>query len=133
MHYDKNILEAIRSAAVPLKGDSSDYENLLASIGDAQIVLLGEATHGTHEFYTIRAQITQQLITQKGFHAVAIEGDWPDAYQVNRYVQGQNYTKATDALASFDRFPTWMWRNVEMVKFVEWMHGYNKEQPSEKR
>ena len=132
MNYDKNILEAIRSAAVPLKGSASDYETLLTAIGDAQIVLLGEATHGTHEFYTIRGEITQQLITQKGFHAVAIEGDWPDAYQVNRDVHGQNHT-AMDALGAFDRFPTWMWRNVPMIKFIEWMQAYNKEQLAEKR
>lgn len=133
MNYDQKVLNSIRSCAIPLKGIMEDYDALIDDTNDAQIVLIGEASHGTHEFYTIRAQITQCLIEQKGFHAIAIEGDWPDAYQVNRYVQQQKYTKAADALASFDRFPTWMWRNVPMIQFVEWLRRYNQEQTAEKR
>ena len=132
MSYDQKILDAIRSIAIPLKGKPSDYNALLESTNDAQIVLLGEATHGTHEFYDIRAQITKQLIAKKGFHAVAIEGDWPDAYQVNRYIHQQEYATATQALASFDRFPTWMWRNVPMVEFVEWLREYNQKKSENK-
>lgn len=132
MQYDQRIIDGICSAAIELKGTSSDYDALLASIGDAQIVLLGEATHGTHEFYDIRAQITQRLIVEKRFHAVTIEGDWPDSYQINRYIHQQQYTNAVEALAAFDRFPTWMWRNVPMIQFIDWLHKYNQEQSSNK-
>ena len=128
MNYDPKILDAIRSIAIPLKGKLSDYNVLLENINDVQIVLIGEASHGTHEFYDIRAQITKQLIAKKGFHAVAIEGDWPDAYQVNRYIHQQEYATAMQALASFDRFPTWMWGNVPIMQFVEWLKEYNQEQ-----
>ena len=131
MNYDPKILDAIRSIAIPLRGESSDYDALLAHIDNAQIVLLGEASHGTHEFYDIRAQITQRLITEKGFHAVTIEGDWPDAYQVNRYVHQQQYPTAKTALAAFDRFPIWMWRNMPMIKFIEWLHDHNRAQQPE--
>jgi erythromycin esterase-like protein len=127
MHYNQQILDEIRSVAVPLHGVPSDYDALLASIGDAQIVLLGEASHGTHEFYDMRAEITKRLITEKGFHAITIEGDWPDAYQVNRYIHQQKYTNAKEALSSFDRFPTWMWRNIPTMHFVEWLRDYNKQ------
>lgn len=133
MDYDKTILDTIRSVAVPLKGTYSDYDTLLASINDAQIVLLGEATHGTNEFYDIRATITKRLIGEMGFHAVAIEGDWPDAYQVNNYIHEKKYTKAMEALASFDRFPSWMWHNVQVLTFVEWLRTYNSAQSTTKK
>lgn len=132
MHYDQTMLAPIRSAAIPLKGTPSDYNALLTSIADAQIVLLGEATHGTHEFYALRAAITQRLIVEKGFHVVAIEGDWPEAYQVNRFIHQQKNSNVSQALASFDRFPTWMWRNIPMVEFIEWLQTYNKHQPDNK-
>jgi erythromycin esterase-like protein len=87
-------------------------------IGGARFALLGEASHGTHEFYRERAQITKRLITEKGFTAVAVEADWPDAYRVNRYVRGMSDdVDANEALAGFRRFPTWMWRNTEVVEF----------------
>src|SRR4051794_30332857 len=82
-------IDALRAAAVPLSGGPRDYDALLDLVGDARFVLLGEATHGTHEFYEERARITRRLIEEKGFHAVAVEADWPDAYRVNRYVRGQ--------------------------------------------
>ena len=85
---ERAVLEAIRRDAHPLTGDHRDYDALLELVGDARIVLLGEASHGTHEFYRERARITKRLITEHGFTGVAIEGDWPDAYRVNRYVQG---------------------------------------------
>jgi len=117
---------AISSAAHLLKGTSSDYNPLMDLIGDARFVLLGEATHGTHEFYRERALITQRLITEKGFTAVAVEADWPDAYRVNRYVRGQSDdVDARQALAGFKRFPTWMWRNTDVVDFIEWLRCYN--------
>src|ERR1039458_862160 len=86
---ERAVLEAVRREAHPLTGDHRDYDALLALIGDARIVLLGEASHGTHEFYRERARITKRLIAERGFTAVAIEGDWPDAYRVNRFVSGE--------------------------------------------
>jgi erythromycin esterase-like protein len=87
---------------------------------------VGEATHGTHEFYHERAQITKRLIAEKSFSAVAVEADWPDAYRVNRYVRGQgDDTDADDALAGFKRFPIWMWRNTEILEFANWLRAYN--------
>jgi len=83
------LIEAVRTAAQPLQGAADDYDSLLEFIGDARFVLIGEASHGTHEFYRERAQITKRLIREKGFDAVAIEADWPDAYRVNRYVRGR--------------------------------------------
>lgn len=121
---------AISSAAHLLKGTAHDYDPLLDLIGDARFVLLGEATHGTHEFYRERARITQRLITEKGFTAVAVEADWPDAYRVNRYVRSQSDdTDAQQALGGFKRFPTWMWRNTDVVDFIEWLRSYNGSLP----
>jgi len=123
---DKEAIHAIRAAALPLDGGPRDYDALLDLVGDARFVLLGEATHGTHEFYEERARITRRLIEDKGFHAVAVEADWPDAYRVNRYVRGQGEDRdANDALAGFQRFPNWMWRNTDVQAFVEWLRGHN--------
>jgi erythromycin esterase-like protein len=119
-------IDALRSAAVELDPDRG-AEEIVAHIGEAEIVLLGEATHGTHEFYQLRADITRTLIEQRGFAAVAIEGDWPDAYRVNRYVQGgTEATDAGEALAGFVRFPTWMWRNTVVAEFVSWLRAHNE-------
>src|SRR5256885_10696033 len=113
-----NLSHAIREAAHPLTGASTDYDPLMRLIGDARFVLLGEASHGTHEFYRERAQITKRLIQENGFNAVAVEADWPDAYRVNRYVRGvRGDAEAVDALAGFKRFPTWMWRNADVLDF----------------
>jgi erythromycin esterase-like protein len=110
------LTSAVRKAAQPLRGAADDYDALLEFIGDARFVLIGEATHGTHEFYRERAQITKRLIREKGFVAVAVEADWPDAYRVNRYVRGRgNDAEAIDALDGFKRFPTWMWRNADVL------------------
>jgi len=112
----------LRDTARPL-----DYDALAERIGDARFVFIGEATHGTHEFYEERARITQRLIMDRGFDAVAIEGDWPDAFRVNRYVRGEpGDTSAAEALDGFRRFPTWMWRNEEVIDFVEWLHGVGR-------
>src|SRR4029077_12583566 len=113
------IVRLLAREAWPVRGDPEDYDPLLDQIGDASYVLIGEASHGTHEFYRERASITQRLIEQKGFVAVAIEGDWPDAYRVNRYVRGLgNDADAEEALRGFQRFPTWMWRNADVLDFV---------------
>ena len=120
------IVGVLRDSAQPLTGASNDYDALLELIGDARFVLLGEATHGTHEFYRERAQITKRLIAEKGFTAVAVEADWPDAYRVDRYVRGTGMDPSADAaLAGFERFPTWMWRNAEVLDFVGWLRAHN--------
>jgi erythromycin esterase-like protein len=103
-------------------------------IGESRFALLGEASHGTHDFYHTRAQITERLITEKGFSAVAVEADWPDAYRVNRYVQGRgDDAEAVEALGSFKRFPTWMWRNTDVVEFIAWLREYNDALPEGRR
>jgi erythromycin esterase-like protein len=120
-------IAAIRASARPLAGGAHDYDDLLDLVGDARFVLLGEATHGTHEFYEERARITQRLIEEKGFHAVAVEADWPDAYRVNRYVRGQGEDQDADAaLSGFVRFPNWMWRNTDVARFVDWLRAHNQ-------
>ena len=122
----RQVLDAIRREARPLTGDARDYDALIALIGDARIVLLGEASHGTHEFYRERARITKRLIRERGFTAVAIEGDWPDAHRVNRYLRGGRTDRdAEEALRGFRRFPTWMWRNADMLDLVGWLHAHN--------
>ena len=124
----------VRQRAQPLTGDSHDYDALLAGIGDARVVLIGEATHGTHEFYRHRALITGRLIREKGFRGVAVEADWPDAYRVNRYVRGSGPDRdAVESLADFRRFPGWMWRNADVLDFVGWLRAYNDQQPQEVR
>jgi erythromycin esterase-like protein len=112
--------------ACELTGSGDDYDALLDLVGRKRFVLLGEATHGTHEFYRERARISKRLIEEKGFNAVAVEADWPDAYRVNRYVLGQsNDVDAAAALSDFRRFPAWMWRNTDVVRFVEWLRARN--------
>ena len=122
--------DVVREAAHPLFGGADDYDPLLQMIGDAHLVLIGEASHGTHEFYRERAQITKRLIKEKGFTAVAVEADWPDAYRVNRYVRGASAdADAVEALAGFKRFPAWMWRNADVLDFVGWLRTHNDDLP----
>ncbi|MBG1241469.1 erythromycin esterase family protein [Nostoc sp. NZL] len=121
-----NLVDAVRESAYRLTGAAADYDPLMNLIGDARVVLIGEATHGTHEFYEQRAEITKRLIQEKGFTAVAVEADWPDAYRVNRYVQGASEDPTpAEALSGFQRFPTWMWRNTDMLNFLNWLREYN--------
>ena len=116
----------LRQVAIPLMGTPEDFDVILARAGNARLVLIGEASHGTHEFYRIRAEITKRLITEHGFCAVAVEADWPDAWRVNRYVRGQGSdTDADEALAGFRRFPQWMWRNADVLDFVGWLRAHN--------
>jgi erythromycin esterase-like protein len=125
---------SIEESVYPLVGARDDYDPLMDLIGDARFVLVGEATHGTHEFYEARAQITKRLITEKGFTAVAVESDWPDAYRVNRYVRGiSDDATAREALAGFERFPVWMWRNRDVLSFVEWLRTYNDSRAGDER
>ncbi len=128
------ITNAIREVAHPITGTATDYNPLMELIDDARLVLLGEASHGTHEFYQARADITKRLITEKGFIAVAVEADWPDAYRVNRYVRGLNDdATGREALAGFKRFPVWMWRNTDVLNFIEWLRQYNNTLPENAR
>ena len=121
-----HLTQELRAAVHELRGAAHDYDPLLELIGDARFVLIGEASHGTHEFYRERAQITKRLIREKGFNAVAVEADWPDAYRVNRYVRGRgDDAEAIEALAGFQRFPTWMWRNADVLDFVGWLRSHN--------
>jgi erythromycin esterase-like protein len=127
----QSILPTLRGAAQPFTGAPAEYTPLLDLIGDARFVLIGEASHGTHDFYHERAEITKRLIRDKGFTAVAVEADWPDAYRINRYVRGSgDGATAIDSLAGFERFPTWMWRNTVVLDFVGWLRDYNDNRPA---
>ncbi len=123
---------SLRDAAHPLVGAPHDFDPLVSLIGDARFVLIGEASHGTHEFYRIRAEITKRLVREKGFSSVAVEADWPDAYRVNRYVRGggraagaEGDADAAESLEGFRRFPQWMWRNADVLDFVGWLRSHN--------
>ncbi|HEY7749675.1 MAG TPA: erythromycin esterase family protein [Aestuariivirgaceae bacterium] len=121
----------ILHSAHRLTGAAEDYDPLVKKITNARLALLGEASHGTHEFYEERAEITRRLIAEEGFAAVAVEGDWPDAFRVNRYVRGiSRDVDAEEALSDFRRFPSWMWRNTVLVEFVEWLRAHNDKLPA---
>ena len=120
----------IREAVTPIVGAARDYDPLYDLIGNARVVLLGEATHGSHEFYRERARITARLIEDFGFTIVAVEADWPDAFRVNRWIHGVgDDTSAGEALGSFGRFPRWMWRNRDVLAFVSWLREHNDALP----
>jgi erythromycin esterase-like protein len=132
MSSDDDARIAIDRAAVPLGRDS--IEPLLRRVGDARFVLLGEATHGTHEFYRVRSLVTRRLFDEHGFSAVAVEADWPDAYRVNRFVRGAGSdTRAAGALADFERFPRWVWKNADVLEFVTWLRERNLARPAGER
>jgi erythromycin esterase-like protein len=125
--------QQILTFSSPLE-DAEDLDPLLERIGDARFVLLGEASHGTHEYYLWRSRISRRLIEEKGFRFIAVEGDWPDCYRVNEYVQGElTDTSAEEVLHAFERWPTWMWANWEIVALAEWMHHHNAERPQDER
>jgi erythromycin esterase-like protein/predicted phosphoribosyltransferase len=116
----------IRAEAIPVEEGTPADQVLSDLVGDAHLVLIGEASHGTAEFYAARARMTRRLIEEKGFCAVAAEADWPDAYRVNRYVRARGGdTTAEEALRGFDRFPAWMWRNTAVLDFVGWLREHN--------
>jgi len=123
-------VELVARAGIDAPGGVPPADVLEDLIGDARIVLIGESSHGTHEFYAARAEITKWLIMEKGFNAVAAEADWPDAYRVNRYVRGAGTATGGDrtpdeALRGFQRFPAWMWRNTVVRDFVGWLRWHN--------
>jgi erythromycin esterase-like protein len=128
------LVQQIRERARPLN-DDRDLDPLLERIGEARYVLLGEASHGTSEYYQWRTRISQRLIREKGFSFIAVEGDWPDCYEVNRYVKAspEAGTSAEAVLHSFDRWPTWMWANREVVELAEWLRSYNHGLSEERR
>ena len=121
-----NAVQVVRAGAEIISPDSVTFPSVTERLAAAKIVLLGEATHGTHEFYRVRAAITQELIERHGFAAVVVEADWPDAYRVNRWVRGTGADRTPDeALAGFERFPTWMWRNHVVAEFIAWLREHN--------
>jgi len=124
----------LRALAHPLRSPA-DLGPLLDRIGDARVVLLGEASHGTHEFYTWRAELSKRLIQEKGFGFIAVEGDWPDCYRVNRYIKGYPRTPANarDVFTTFQRWPTWMWANEEVLDLAGWLRRYNDGRQAEER
>src|SRR3981081_2647303 len=131
MAQDANLqIRAIRENARRTIDSRYDYDPLVELAGNSRFALLGEASHGTHDFYHTRAQLTERLIEEKRFSAVAVEADRPDAHRVNRYVQGRgDDAEAVEALSSFQRFPTWMWRNTDVVEFIAWLREYNDALP----
>jgi erythromycin esterase-like protein len=125
--HGESLVDHIQTASHKLE-DSRDLDPLLDQIGAARYVLLGEASHGTSDYYTWRARLSQRLIQEKGFSFIAVEGDWPDCYQLNRYIKGYTETGQTayEVLHNFDRWPTWMWANWEVAALAEWLRLYNQ-------
>lgn len=124
--FEEELVAQLRAIARPLR-TADDLDPLLDLIGDARCVLLGEASHGTAEFYRWRSYLSQRLIREKGFNFIAVEGDWPDCYAINRYVKQYDGAgdSAVDVLHTFGRWPTWMWANWEIVALAEWLRQYN--------
>src|SRR5947209_1802575 len=130
----KKLSERVRRLARPLE-DPADLDPLLDRIGEARYVLLGEASHGTADYYNWRAHLSKRLIPEKGFSFLAVEGDWPDCYRVNRYVKGyaDSGDSAREVLHAFERWPTWMWANEEIVELAGWLRHHNDRLPEEKK
>src|SRR5689334_22159370 len=124
---DSELMAACRRIARPLN-TGEDLDPLLEHIGEARYVLLGEASHGTADYYMWRYRISRRLIEEKGFSFIGVEGDWPDCYRMNRYVKGydENGTSAYAVLHAFERWPTWMWANREIISLAEWMRQHNE-------
>src|SRR5207248_2805157 len=119
-------LTDIRAMSRPLRS-ADDFDPLLDRIADARIVLLGEASHGTADYYRWRAELSRRLIAERGFSFVAVEGDWPDCFSVNRWVKGRVHADWTGrrVLGEFARWPTWMWANEEVAEFAGWLRDHN--------
>ncbi|MGV3569436.1 MAG: erythromycin esterase family protein [Ramlibacter sp.] len=127
---EQALVQGLRAHLRPLPSGAAADPGLVARLARSRLALLGEASHGTHEFYAERADLTRRLIAEHGFRAVVVEADWPDAWRVNRYVRGNSDDPdAAAALSGFARFPTWMWRNTVVRDFVEWLRDHNRGQP----
>lgn len=128
------LLAEVRDLSRPLRS-AADLDPLMDRVSDARVVLLGEASHGTHEYYTWRTAVTRRLVREKGFGFVAVEGDWPDCYRVNRFIKGYPGAAidANEAMETFRRWPTWMWANEEVRDLIQWLRRYNDGQQEEKR
>src|SRR6266496_3449010 len=132
MPFDQLQIRAIRESSQPIADIQRDFESLLQIAEGCRLVLIGEATHGTHEFYHLRAALTRRLIEEKGFQAVAAEADWPDAHRVNQYVRGRSEDAGpAGALSGFTRFPVWMWRNRDVEAFIGWLRQHNDSRPAQ--
>lgn len=134
-HDIGTLAPVVRRAAQPLQGRIDDFEVILARARLAQLVLIGEASHGTHDFYRVRCELTKQLIREGRVSAVVVEADWPDTWPVHRYVTGRADAAeaAADALGAFRRFPQWMWRNADVLDFVGWLRAHNEALPPARR
>ncbi|KRF03376.1 protein-L-isoaspartate O-methyltransferase [Paenibacillus sp. Soil766] len=134
MNMDELIVEQIRKQAVSLNS-TDDLDVLIEAIGDKKYVLLGEATHGTSEFYKLRMELSRKLIETKGFSFIAVEGDWPSCYEVNRYVKQYKDAKpdARTVMEGFNRWPTWMWANEEVGELMDWLKKHNEDKPMAQR
>ena len=130
----RSAIDVVREVEFPIH-TSADLDPLINLVGDSRFVLLGEASHGTHEYYTWRTRITKRLIAEKNFSFLAVEGDWPDCYSLNRYVKGYPDAgkNAREVLKAFNRWPTWMWANWETVALAEWLHAHNQPLPHHRR
>jgi erythromycin esterase len=132
---EEPLSDYIKNQAVRLT-NNSDLNAIISEIGDARYVLLGEASHGTSEFYTIRAELSKKLIEEKGFSIIAVEGDWPSCYRINRYIKDYyTHPSQLDFLLrhSFTRWPSWMWANKEIFDFITWLQNHNHKQPRQKK
>lgn len=131
---ENEAVSAIKQWAYPLQS-KADLQPLLDRVGDARIVMLGEASHGTHEYYTWRSHISKRLIEEKGFNFIAVEGDWPDCYRLNRFVKGYDAANksAFKVLHAFNRWPTWMWANWEIIALADWLQQHNAALPANKK
>jgi len=132
-NLSRHLVSAATGAAVQCCNSREDFERIVNRLGPARVYLIGEASHGTQDFYNVRASITKHLIEHRGLSAVALEADWPDAYRVNRFVRGEGPdADANAALSGFGRFPAWMWRNTEVLSFVRWLREWNDRHPNSK-
>src|SRR3954468_4317119 len=125
---EKEAIDLLSEKSVKLEGMES-LDVLFEKIGNARIVMLGEASHGTHEYYKWRSLISRKLIKEKNFNFIAVEGDWPDCYNINCCIKSNSSVNShiADVLKKFDRWPTWMWANWEIAALCEWMHKHNKD------
>jgi Erythromycin esterase homolog len=131
---NENLIDFLSHKAIPL-AITADLDKIIDRAGQRQLVLLGESSHGTAEFYSLRVAITKRLISEKQFSFVAVEGDWSSIDRLNQYVKNMPSAlkSAKEVLLSFDRWPEWMWKNYEIEQLAEWLREYNTDLPSDKK